>query len=167
MSKDKFRKVEHTRMAEAVVEQVEEMILHGTLRDGERLLGERDLADRLDVSRQTLREALKALEEKGLVESRQGRAPSSPISSARPFPSRWSKLFSRHEEAYLDYMEFRLLLEAKAAGLAAERATPFDRQIIRARFDAMAAAHDQDDAARDAELDADFHFSIAGRPTTR
>jgi len=161
VSKDKFRKVEHTRMAEAVVEQVEEMILHGTLRDGERLPSERDLADRLDVSRQTLREALKALEEKGLVESRQGGGTfiANIVGSAISEPL--VELFSRHEEAYLDYMEFRLLLEAKAAGLAAERATPFDRQIIRARFDAMAAAHDQDDAARDAELDADFHFSIA------
>ena len=64
-------------------------------------------------------------------------------------------------------MEFRLLLEAKAAGLAAERATPFDRQIIHARFDAMAAAHDQDDAARDAELDADFTSRSPRRPTTR
>ncbi|MGB0823171.1 MAG: FadR/GntR family transcriptional regulator, partial [Alphaproteobacteria bacterium] len=146
MSKDKFRKVEHTRMAEAVVEQVEEMILHGTLRDGERLPSERDLADRLDVSRQTLREALKALEEKGLVESRQGGGTfiANIVGSAISEPL--VELFSRHEEAYLDYMEFRLLLEAKAAGLAAERATPFDRQIIRARFDAMTAAHDQDDA---------------------
>ena len=110
MSKDKFRKVEHTRMAEAVVEQVEEMILHGTLRDGERLPSERDLADRLDVSRQTLREALKALEEKGLVESRQGGGTfiANIVGSAISEPL--VELFSRHEEAYLDYMAFRLLL---------------------------------------------------------
>lgn len=162
MSKDKFRKVEHTRMAEAVVEQVEEMILHGTLRDGERLPSERDLADRLDVSRQTLREALKALEEKGLVESRQGGGTfiANIVGSAISEPL--VELFSRHEEAYIDYMEFRLLLEAKAAALAAERATPFDRKIIQAKFDAMAAAHEQDgDPTVDAELDADFHHSIA------
>ena len=49
------------------------------------------------------------------------------------------------KEAYIDYMEFRVLLESKAAGLAAERATEYDRQIIRSKFDAMAASHDEDD----------------------
>ena len=162
MSSTKFRKVEHTRMAQAVVEQFEQMILHGTLRDGERLPGERELAEQLDVSRQTLREALKALETLGLVVSRQGGGTfvAEIVGSAISKPL--IGLFSRHEDAYIDYMEFRLLLEAKAAALAAERATPFDRKIILAKFDAMAAAHEQDgDPTVDAELDADFHHSIA------
>ena len=162
MSTEKFRKVEHPRMAQAVVEQVEDMILRGTLTDGERLPAERDLASQLEVSRQTLREALKTLEEQGLVESRQGEGTfiAKIVGSAISQPL--IELFSRHEEAYLDYLEFRLLLEAKAAGMAAERATSFDRQIIRARFEDMFAAHNEDnDATRDADLDADFHYAIA------
>ena len=59
MTGKKFRKVEHTRVAQAVVEQFEQMILHGSLRDGEKLPGERELSEQLEVSRQTLREALK------------------------------------------------------------------------------------------------------------
>ena len=163
VTSSKFRKVEHTRVAQAVVEQFEQMILHGTLRDGERLPGERELADQLEVSRQTLREALKTLEELGLVEAKQGGGTfiADIVSSAVSKPL--IGLFSRHEEAYLDYMEFRALIEAKAAGLAAERATAYDRQIIQAKFEAMAQAHDSDadDPAAEAELDADFHYSIA------
>ena len=162
MASTKFRKVEHTRVAQAVVEQFEQMILHGTLRDGEKLPGERELADQLDVSRQTLREALKTLETLGLVVSKQGGGTyvADIVGSAVSKPL--IGLFSRHEDAYIDYMEFRLLLESKAAALAAERATPFDREIIRAKFEAMEAAHEKDDdPALDAELDADFHHSIA------
>lgn len=162
MPSSKFRKVEHTRVAQAVVEQFEQMILHGTLRDGEKLPGERELAEQLDISRQTLREALKTLESLGLVVSRQGGGTyvADIVGSAVSKPL--IGLFARHEEAYIDYMEFRVLLEAKAAALAAERATAFDRQIIQAKFDAMAAAHETDgDPAVDAELDADFHHSIA------
>jgi len=157
----KFRKIEHTRVAQAVVEQFEQMILHGTLRDGEKLPGERELAEQMEVSRQTLREALKSLEELGLVEAKPGGGTyiADIVGSAVSKPL--IGLFARHEEAYLDYMEFRELLEAKAAGLAAERATEFDRQIIQSKFDAMVAAHDDDDPAVDAELDADFHYSIA------
>jgi len=157
----KFRKVEHTRVAHAVVEQFEQMILHGALRDGEKLPGERELSEQLEVSRQTLREALKTLEQLGLVEAKQGGGTyiANIVGSAISKPL--IGLFARHEEAYLDYMEFRVLLESKAAGLAAERATEFDRQIIQSKFDAMAELHEQDDPNVGAELDADFHHSIA------
>ena len=161
MAVKKFSTIEHTRVAEAVVEQFEQMILHGTLRDGEKLPGERDLAEQLDVSRQTLREALKTLETSGLVVSKQGGGTyiADIVGSAISKPL--IGLFSRHEEAYLDYMEFRVMLESKAAALAAERATEYDRAIIAAKLQAMVEAHDNDDAAVDAQLDADFHYAIA------
>ena len=161
MAVKKFRKVEHTRVAQAVVEQFEQMILHGTLRDGEKLPGERELSEQLEVSRQTLREALKALEDLGLVEAKPGGGTyvADIVGSAVSKPL--IGLFARHEEAYVDYMEFRVLLESKAAGLAAERATEYDRQIIKSKFEAMADIHDQDDPNVGAEMDADFHHSIA------
>lgn len=161
MAGKKFRKVEHTRVAQAVVEQFEQMILHGTLRDGEKLPGERELSEQLEVSRQTLREALKKLEDLGLVEAKPGGGTyiADIVGSAISKPL--IGLFARHEEAYIDYMEFRVLLESKAAGLAAERATEYDRQIIKSKFEAMAAIHDHDDPNVGAELDADFHHSIA------
>jgi GntR family transcriptional regulator, transcriptional repressor for pyruvate dehydrogenase complex len=157
----KFRKIEHTRVAQAVVDQFEQMILHGTLRDGEKLPSERELSEQLEVSRQTLREAFKTLEMHGLIEAKQGGGTyvADIVGSAVSKPL--IGLFARHEEAYIDYMEFRVLLESKAAGLAAERATEYDRQIIRSKFDAMAASHDEDDPNVEAELDADFHHSIA------
>ena len=105
----KFRKIEHTRVAQAVVEQFEQMILHGTLRDGEKLPGERELAEQMEVSRQTLREALKSLEELGLVEAKPGGGTyiADIVGSAVSKPL--IGLFARHEEAYLDYMEIRIV----------------------------------------------------------
>ena len=58
--------------ADAVVQQIEELILNGVLRPGDRLPPERELASEIDISRPVLREALKLLEERGLLTSRQG-----------------------------------------------------------------------------------------------
>ena len=60
------------RLAEAVAERLQAMMLEGVLRPGEKLLAERELAARLDVSRPSLREALAILERKGLVTTAKG-----------------------------------------------------------------------------------------------
>ena len=67
-----FEKITHNRTADAVTEQIELLILQGILRPGDRLPGERELSGQVDVSRPILREALKALEERGLLVSRHG-----------------------------------------------------------------------------------------------
>ena len=67
-----FAGVSHSRTADEVVHQLELLILDGVLRDGDRLPGERDLAQSLDVSRPILREALKELEARGLLVSHHG-----------------------------------------------------------------------------------------------
>lgn len=53
-----FQKIELDRVAESVITQIEQLILRGIIRPGERLPSERDLADRLGVSRPSLREAI-------------------------------------------------------------------------------------------------------------
>ncbi|HLO75675.1 MAG TPA: GntR family transcriptional regulator, partial [Magnetospirillum sp.] len=57
------------KLADTIADHLEQLILEGTLRPGDRLLAERDLAVKLDVSRPSLREALDKLERKGLVYS--------------------------------------------------------------------------------------------------
>lgn len=69
---DLYARISHSRTADEVVQQIELLILEGVLRDGDRLPGERELSRRFDVSRPILREALKELEARGLVESRHG-----------------------------------------------------------------------------------------------
>ncbi len=68
-----FEPVHSEKLALAVVRQIELLILRGILRPGERLPSERELSDRLEVSRPSLREALAELQARGLVVSRAGR----------------------------------------------------------------------------------------------
>jgi len=67
-----FTKVRQIRAFEGIIRQVEEAILEGNLAVGDRLPSERDLQRMLDVSRNTLRESLRVLEQKGLIEVRRG-----------------------------------------------------------------------------------------------
>jgi DNA-binding FadR family transcriptional regulator len=67
-----FTKVRHVRAFESVIQQVESAIVQGSLAVGDRLPSERELQAMLDVSRNTLRESLRVLEQKGLVEIRKG-----------------------------------------------------------------------------------------------
>jgi DNA-binding FadR family transcriptional regulator len=67
-----FTKVRQVRAFESIIEQVENAILNGRLAVGDRLPPERDLQGLLDVSRNTLRESLRVLEQKGLIEIRKG-----------------------------------------------------------------------------------------------
>ena len=67
-----FQPVDHQKTADAVVEQIENLILKGVLHSGDRLPSERDLAEQLKVSRPVLRDALKTLEERRLIEARRG-----------------------------------------------------------------------------------------------
>ncbi|MCK7505951.1 MAG: GntR family transcriptional regulator [Desulfobacterales bacterium] len=67
-----FTKVRQVRAFESVIQQVEAAILQGGLAVGDRLPSERELQGLLDVSRNTLRESLRVLEQKGLVEIRKG-----------------------------------------------------------------------------------------------
>ena len=67
-----FLKVTPEKLSNSVVRQIEQLILRGILRPGERLPSERDLADKLGVSRPSLRDAIADLAERGLLVSRAG-----------------------------------------------------------------------------------------------
>ena len=67
-----FRKIEQEKLSQSVTRQIEALILQGILRPGERLPAERELSERLGVSRPSLREAVADLQEAGLLVSRAG-----------------------------------------------------------------------------------------------
>lgn len=155
-----FQKIEAGKLSQSVVHQIELLILRGILRPGERLPSERELSDRLGVSRPSLREAIAELQDRGLLTSR----PNAGIFVADVLGSAFSSalidLFSAHEEAIFDYVAFRRDME----GLAAERASRFgsdtDLAVIDTIFRKMEAAHLKRDPADEAELDANFHMAI-------
>lgn len=155
-----FRKVNSEKLSTAVVRQIELLILRGILRPGERLPPERELSERLGVSRPSLREAVAELQEQGLLISKAG----SGIFVAEVFGSAFSpaltRLFAIHDEAMFDYLSFRRDIEALAAERAAKQASDSDLQVIQAIFDKMLAAQSHRNPEEEARLDAQFHSAI-------
>jgi GntR family transcriptional regulator, transcriptional repressor for pyruvate dehydrogenase complex len=145
------------RIAEAIADHLERLIFEGVLRPGERLVAERDLAQRLGVSRPSLRDALVLLEQRGLVKT--DRHGSRITEFLRPLTQPLELLIQSNARASLDYMEFRGVIESAAAAFAAERATQLDRAAITAILTRMQAAHGQLDPAEEAEADAELHLA--------
>ncbi|RMD49035.1 MAG: FCD domain-containing protein [Alphaproteobacteria bacterium] len=155
-----FRKIDPERLSRTVARQIEELILRGILRPGERLPGERELAERLGVSRPSLREALTELEADGLVVTRPGSGVYVAELLGPAFTPPLIRLFAEHDEALFDFIAFRRDLEGLAAERAALRGTDGDLEMIDAVFRRMEEAQSDRRAARAAELDAEFHLSI-------
>nr|GFD08776.1 hypothetical protein [Tanacetum cinerariifolium] len=95
-----------------IVEQLERMILEGTLRAGERLPAERALAEQFGVSRPSLREAIQKLTAKGLLISRQGGGNYVVESLGSTFSDPLLHLLESSADAQRDLLEFRHTLEA-------------------------------------------------------
>lgn len=153
---------------EACVEQLGTTIRLGVYPRGSTLPPERELASRMGVSRATLREAMAALREAGLVATRRGRGGGTVVTLKPTTPSRSSarRTASRHQ-GWLDALDFRRIVEPGACQLAASTviSDSYRRALLDAH-DAVANAH-QPGAHRQA--DSRFHLTIAtltGSPRT-
>lgn len=154
-------RIKQPKLSDAIVEHFQTLIVEGTLAPGERLPPERELAEQLDVSRPSLREALQKLETRGLIEIRQGGRTFVKDALGPTITDPLAQLIHAHPELGGDLVEFRKALEGVAAHLAAMRATEEDREILAARFQAMEEAHAHGDPAQEAEADTGFHLCIA------
>lgn len=155
-----FQPVQQEKLAQSVVRQIELLILRGLLRPGERLPAERELAERLGVSRPSLREAIADLQERGLVVTRAGAGVYVAEMLGSMFSDSLIKLFSTHTEAVTDYVVLRRDLEGMAAERAARLGSDTDLKVIDTVFRKMEAAHSKRNPADEAALDAEFHLAI-------
>lgn len=155
-----FQKVQPEKLSHGVIRQIELLILRGILRPGERLPSERELAERMDVSRPSLREALADLQDRGLLTTRPNAGVYVADVMGSAFAPALVDLFARHDEAVFDYISFRRDLESLAAERAARLASDTDLQVIDAIFTRMEAAHQKRDPSDEAALDAQFHMAI-------
>jgi len=152
------------RLSDDIVEQLETMILEGTLQPGQRLPAERALAERFGVSRPSVREAVQKLAARGLLISRQGGGNYVSESLGSSFSDPLMGLLESRPEAQRDLLEFRHTLESDCAFYAARRATELDRQQLQAAFDELQACYAREGKASRAEegaADARFHLAIA------
>lgn len=155
-----FSRIAHGRTADEVVQQIEDLVLEGVLSAGDRLPAERELARQFDVSRPILRDALKALEQRGLIVTRHGGGTHVADVTGEVFVRPVMDLVVSHPRAAADYLEYRRAVEAIAAEFAARRATDDDRALLAGIMARMEAAHDRADFAEEAAIDVEFHTAI-------
>lgn len=150
-----------TTMAHRVTGQIEQLIVERRLQLGDRLPSERDLARQFGVSRTVVREAVRALVAKGLLEVKPGSGTVIRSPSARTVTQSMT-LFLRGGQPDLDFTkvhEIRRVLEIEIAGLAAARRTDDDLIKLQRLLDEMPTVqHDRD---RFAQNDVAFHAALA------
>ncbi|HSL60411.1 MAG TPA: FadR/GntR family transcriptional regulator [Desulfotignum sp.] len=123
-----FKRAKQNRVFQDVVDQIQEAIVSGKLAPGTRLPAERDLKEMFNTSRGTLREALRVLEQKGLIEIKLGVAGGAIVKRMDGDPLMESlALLIQSGEVSLEHLsEFRIKIEGSLVALATERATAED-----------------------------------------
>ena len=150
-----------TRLADTIAAELEKRILEGSLKAGDRLPPERELALELGVSRPSLREAMQKMVSKGLLSTRHGGGTYVTDRLDAYFVDPWQDMLKGHPLLHRDLLEFRQMLEGQAATLAAERATEADISQLDGAYAALEIAYAGDDVAACIDADVAFHQAIA------
>lgn len=130
MTTQRFKSLPRRSLAESIADRLIQMILNGELQPGEQLPPERELATMLSVSRPSLREALRMLAQRNIIDRQHGRG--TYVSSLEPklLIESFDYLLSLQSVSMAQILETRRLVEVGAAGLAAERATDAELQAL-------------------------------------
>jgi GntR family transcriptional regulator, transcriptional repressor for pyruvate dehydrogenase complex len=155
-----YKLVRTSRLYEQIVQQIEESIVKGDLKPGDQLPAERDLAQRFGVSRTAVREAVKALREKGLVEAYSGKGTfitDGTTQAVRQSLDLMVKIGQIEGTSHL--AELRAILEPEIAALAAARIQEPELATMREAVSIMDASGQDPEAYIEADLD--FHLALA------
>ncbi len=159
----RWRAIARAKTYELVIDRIEQQILAGELRTGDRLPAERDLATMLGVSRSAVREALRVLNAQGVLSSTVGNGPESGTvvsGSSSEALTRLLRLQVGLDNFPIDQVvEARVMFERWSVRLAATGATPEDLEHLRALLTEM----DDESIARSRfnDLDTAFHVAVA------
>lgn len=148
------------QVADSVIARIERLITNGVLKVGEALPSERNLSEKLGVSRTALREALGRLRGMGIIATAHGKGSYVTRLSRDVDTSPLLHLFGTQPRTLYDLMEVRAVLESEASRLAALRATQVDLVMIRRRFEEMQQADQTLSREEHARRDHAFHRSI-------
>jgi DNA-binding FadR family transcriptional regulator len=150
--------VKSTKVYEMVMEQIKDLVKKGELKSGDRLPSERELCEKLEVSRASIREALKALQMLGLIETKHGEGnfinENFENSLLEPLSTVFLLLGSKSESV----LELRKIIEPETAVLAAKNIT--NEQLIELK-EIMEELNNTSDAEACASLDKRFHYKKA------
>ena len=156
----KIDAVSNRRLILSVMYQLIQLISSGQLRPGDRLPAERDLAERFAVSRASIREAFRVLEIIGLIEIRPGGGTFVTNLNIGPFITTIAPIFIRQERVEQDLLDFRLLIEAEAVRIAADKHLPAGLDALKRALAAMEQAIEGNEPDLGAEADIEFHQAV-------
>jgi GntR family transcriptional repressor for pyruvate dehydrogenase complex len=155
-----YKVVRTSRLYEQIVQQIEESILKGTLKPGNQLPAERELALQFGVSRTAVREAVKALREKGLVEAYSGRGTFVTDGTSQAIRQSLDLMVKIGQpDGSTSLAELRAILEPEIAALAATRVEEQYLTTMREAVAVMDRSRRDPDAYIEADLD--FHLALA------
>lgn len=153
-----LKAVKKTRVYEDIVTQVKALIAEGELRSGDQLPSERELSEKFQVSRASVREAIRALESMHLINSRPGEG-TYIAASVETIVGPLASAILQQKDALLDIFEARKIVEPEIAALAAERATEHDvtqlQAILKKQQEEIATG------GTGIEVDTTFHSALA------
>lgn len=159
LTTSKFQPVRRTRVYEAVAAQIQKQIADGTLRPGDRLPSERELAEAFGVSRASVRDAIRVLELAGLVVPRQGEGTVVRELTHDSVVSPLASALVRRKDLLADLLDVRRIIEPALAHRAAERATDDDIQAMEEILQRQGAKVRKGEPGIDE--DTAFHYRLA------
>jgi GntR family transcriptional repressor for pyruvate dehydrogenase complex len=154
-----FETIHRGRVYEQVLRQIQEQIASGRLKPGDKLPPERVLAQRFQVSRSSIRDAIQALQTLRLVRSRQGGATAVCEISADSLVSPLSEALKEKQGLVAELMEARKMIEPLLAARAAANAT--DQDVARLEDVLRRQAEKTRRGEPIIEEDSEFHYAIA------
>lgn len=153
-----FETIENKKISQVVIEQIQDMIMRGELKNGDKLPPERELTQTLNIGRPALREALKALEIIGLIESRHGQGNFIVNNTENSFFKPLSLSFKLSNGNIEDILELRHLLENYTVSKAAIHANKEDIQRLYELYESLVNAETTE---LKSHYDKEFHYEIA------
>lgn len=144
-----------------VIRHLERAVLGGTFTPARRIPSERTLALELGVSRSTVREAIAILISRGMLTRRQGDGTYAVDRSEHRMAQIWVDMSQQHPGLQADLVEFRTMVESRAAELAAKRYDQQDRQRLTDALAAVDAAYSGSQREEQIRSDVEFHRAIA------
>jgi len=153
-----FNPIKITKVYEQVIQQIKDMIADGTLKKGDKLPSERELVETLKVSRTSIREALRSMENIGLVECKQGEGNFIRTNIENSLYEPLSIMFMLQESKSQQIVELRLAIEVETAELAARKINFEELEELRLIVDEMKVNEDEDTSL---SLDKEFHYKLA------
>ncbi len=147
------------RLSVMVTDAIHEIIRTEKLKPGDKLYSEKELSSKLEVSRSSIREALRMLEVSGVVKVYQGKGVFISDQSSTSHPVK--EWVVENADALREHFEVRLLIEPHAAYVACQRAEAKDLEVLESLYKAFVSHVGTGDVSQAIASDSAFHLAIA------